>query len=162
MVVPERVKLQIEKRLAREKYNLSILLLQQLVKVLKQNNLQTDFDIYTSGTNETITYAQTPDKRRLYEISHKNSDNSYSIRVNNGKYLISFDDNNICFTDKKHNYLQALYNMTYYGPANVSETTKNAVINLESKKVKPTLDSTLVWSECHMAVFSHLNKYVAR
>ena len=88
MVVPERVKLQIEKRLAREKYNLSILLLQQLVKVLKQNNLQTDFDIYTSGTNETITYAQTPDKRRLYEISHNKSDNSYSIRVNNGKYLI--------------------------------------------------------------------------
>ncbi len=165
MNTPEKVRQLVEKRLEREKRNLSIFLLQQLVKTLKQNNLRTDFDIYTSGTQETVVSAQTPDNKYLYEIRYIRNTNDYIISINNGKHLVSFgqdNDNCTCFKDEKHNYLQALYNLTFYGPANIPAETKEIIDNLESKKVKPTMGCTLVWPENRMSVFSHLNKYISR
>lgn len=144
-----------------EQQNLSILLLQMLVDVHSKIDLKIDFDIYTSGTHETVVCARTDVGQLLFDIWQETFSDNHRLRVYNGETLVSFESwyPEVFFGDNEYNYAEALFDLIW--PGSKKQWTAKALEKLAKKQPKPNLDSAKFWDKRAMAVFPYLKQILA-
>ena len=146
-----------------EQRDLSLLLCKMLYTIYKKQLLEIDTD------NPSVVTAYTTDETRLYDIWRETfyDKTTYWLRVQNGERRMvefgRFPNDGTIFNNNEHDYLEALYNLrkrrNYVKKRKPTETaikTKLALVNLESQKPTPDLNSFDAWNEDRMKVLIYL------